>query len=62
MRHLTPFIALILTALPSPAQDGNTVWKQYQKQEAPKLLPWLQQVIRFPTVAGNTQAWTNQKV
>ncbi|HXC16533.1 MAG TPA: Sapep family Mn(2+)-dependent dipeptidase [Holophagaceae bacterium] len=50
-----------LSVLSLSAQDSARVWKRYQKQEAPKLLPWLQEVIRFPTVAGNTQAWTDQK-
>ncbi|HET8900747.1 MAG TPA: M20/M25/M40 family metallo-hydrolase [Holophagaceae bacterium] len=51
-----------LSVLSLSAQDSAPVWKHYQKHEAPKLLPWLQEVIRFPTVAGNTQAWTDQKV
>ena len=51
-----------LSVLSLSAQDASKAWKVYQKQEAPKLLPWLQEVIRFPTVAGNAQAWKDQKV
>lgn len=55
------FALAALSVLSLSAQDATQVWKHYQKHEAPKLLPWLSQVIRFPTVAGNTQAWTDQK-
>ncbi len=55
------FAIAALSVLSLSAQDSARVWKHYQKHEAPKLLPWLQEVIRFPTVAGNAQAWTDQK-
>ncbi|HXC17843.1 MAG TPA: Sapep family Mn(2+)-dependent dipeptidase [Holophagaceae bacterium] len=55
------FAIAALSVLSLSAQDSARVWKRYQKHEAPKLLPWLQEVIRFPTVAGNAQAWTDQK-
>lgn len=55
------FALTALSVLSLSAQNPAKVWKVYQKQEAPRLLPWLQEVIRFPTVAGNAQAWTDQK-
>jgi predicted dipeptidase len=56
------FAIAALSVLSLSAQDSAQVWKRYQQHEAPKLLPWLQEVIRFPTVAGDTQAWADQKV
>ena len=50
-----------LSVLTLSGQDASKVWKAYQRHEAPKLLPWLSEVIRYPTVAGNARAWTDQK-
>jgi predicted dipeptidase len=54
-------LSVLSLSAQDPARDSARVWNIYQKQEAPKLLPWLSEVIRFPTVAGNAQAWTDQK-
>lgn len=56
------FVLAALSVLSLSAQDSAKVWKHYQAHEAPKLLPWLQEVIRFPTVAGDAKAWTDQKI
>ena len=58
MRHLA---LAALTALSLSAQDATKAWQAYQRHEAPRMVPWLCEVIRFPTVAGDAQAWTDQK-
>lgn len=50
-----------LSVLSLSAQDASKAWQAYQKHEQARLLPWLSEVIHFPTVAGNAQAWTDQK-
>jgi len=50
-----------LSVLSLSAQDASKAWQAYEKHERAKLLPWLSEVIHFPTVAGNAQAWTDQK-
>lgn len=54
-------LALALLALSLSAQDASKAWQAYERQERAHLLPWLSEVIRFPTVAGNAQAWADQK-
>ena len=61
MRHLALAAAAALAMLPLPAQDAAKAWEAYQAHEASRMVPWLCEAIRFPTVAGNAQAWTDQK-
>lgn len=58
MRHL----AVALLALSLSAQDATQALKAYEQHGRAHLLPWLSEVIRYPTVAGNAQAWADQKV
>ncbi|HTL98335.1 MAG TPA: Sapep family Mn(2+)-dependent dipeptidase [Holophagaceae bacterium] len=51
----------VLSVLSLSAQDASKAWQAYEKHERARLLPWLSEVIHFPTVAGNAQAWTDQK-
>ena len=52
-------IALLLAATLSA--DVDRVLARYERHEAPRLVPLLQQVIRFPTYAGNAEAHAAQK-
>jgi acetylornithine deacetylase/succinyl-diaminopimelate desuccinylase-like protein len=52
-------LALILAA--SLAANTNRVLAHYDKHEAPRLVPMLGEVIRFPTYANNPEAHAEQK-
>jgi succinyl-diaminopimelate desuccinylase len=43
-----------------PARVSATAWEHYTSSGAPHLLPWLGEVVAFPTVAGDEAAWRDQ--
>ncbi len=45
-----------LLALPLTAQEASRPWTYYERHLKPRMVPLLQEVIRFPTVQGNTKA------
>lgn len=45
----------------APLPDAAPVRARFERVEARRMVPLLQQVIRFPTVAGNDRAWNDQK-
>ncbi len=55
MRSLTLGIFLLL-ALPLPAQGAAEPWKHYRRHLQARMVPLLQEVLRFPTVQGDTKA------
>jgi hypothetical protein len=61
VRMLLPLMIPSLLWAAQPAQPARLVHDHYDRRLAPRLVPLLSEVIRFPTVAGNTKAWTDQK-
>ncbi|WP_243323443.1 Sapep family Mn(2+)-dependent dipeptidase [Geothrix sp. SG200] len=54
--------SLLWAAQPAqPAQPTWSVHDHYDRHLALRMVPLLSEVIRFPTVAGNTKAWADQK-
>ena len=54
-------LPLMIPSLLWAAQPARAVHDHYDRRLAPRMVPLLSEVIRFPTVAGNTKAWTDQK-
>jgi predicted dipeptidase len=58
-------VALAHAGAPSPARrssvDARAVHRQFDRQQRRQLVPLLQQVVRFATVAGNELAHAEQK-
>jgi predicted dipeptidase len=64
---LTPLAALAATsvlltagAAAAPGRDARAVHRLFDRQQSRQLLPLLQQVLRFETVAGNDRAHAEQ--
>ncbi len=71
MIHQSRRMPLLVLALPFLAcADSDPAWlglesaavhERYDSVESDRLVPLLQQVVRFPTFAGNAQAIEDQK-
>jgi len=55
------FLPLLLPAVVMAASPAQVVYARYERELAPRTVPLLSEAIRFPTVAGNSKAWTDQK-
>ncbi|HJW09828.1 MAG TPA: M20/M25/M40 family metallo-hydrolase, partial [Holophagaceae bacterium] len=60
MRILTAAL-LPLIAASLVGQDAAAARRYYDAKLAARTVPLLQEVLRFPTVAGDTKAWESQK-
>lgn len=60
-RMLRTLFILMFPMLLVAAQPSKAVHENYEQNLAPRLVPLLSEIIRFPTIAGNTKAWDDQK-
>ncbi|WP_243287499.1 Sapep family Mn(2+)-dependent dipeptidase [Geothrix terrae] len=58
---LRTLLILLLPILLVAAPPSKAVHEHYEQSLAPRLIPLLSEIIRFPTVAGAAKAWEDQK-